>query len=157
MALGRVAGLEIRAVTAEAVRPLRHRVLRADMALESERTESDDRPATVHLAAFDGDEIVGVMTVFADPSPLGDSTAQRIRWMAVDPARQRGAIGTALLEAGLAIARKRRAVSVWADARDTALGFYERHGFRPSGPSFIDPETGLAHTPVVLDLIGDRA
>ena len=147
--------LEIRAVAAEAVRPLRLSVLRTGMAPDSVRTESDDRPGTVHLAAFDSGDIVGVMTLFADPSPLGDSGAQRIRWMAVEPSRQRGSVGTALLEAGLDIARERGAASVWADARDTALGFYERHGFRPCAPSFIDPETGLGHTPVVLRLSSD--
>ena len=49
---------------------------------------------------------------------------------------------------------RRRRVSplVWARARDTALAFYVRHGFRVTGDGFVDEATQLPHHVVVRRL-----
>jgi hypothetical protein len=39
---------------------------------------------------------------------------------------------------------------VWARARDTALGFYRRHGFEVVEPGFVDEATALPHHVIVL-------
>jgi hypothetical protein len=41
---------------------------------------------------------------------------------------------------------------VWANARDSALGFYERAGFTVAGDGFVTDDTRLPHHAVVLDL-----
>jgi hypothetical protein len=41
---------------------------------------------------------------------------------------------------------------MWADARDSALGFYRRAGMEVVGDSYITEATGLPHHTVVLDL-----
>jgi predicted GNAT family N-acyltransferase len=41
---------------------------------------------------------------------------------------------------------------VWARARDSAIGFYERAGFTVVGDVFVDDATGLDHHLVVLEL-----
>ena len=41
---------------------------------------------------------------------------------------------------------------LWANARDTALGFYERVGMHVEGNGYVTTETGLPHHTVVLDL-----
>ena len=38
---------------------------------------------------------------------------------------------------------------VWANARDAALRFYERHGFAVHGDGFVDATTQLPHHVVV--------
>jgi predicted GNAT family N-acyltransferase len=59
--------------------------------------------------------------------------------------------GDILLAAG--IARAESAVPgavVWARARDSALGFYVRHGFEVVEPGFMDETTGRPHHVIVL-------
>jgi len=41
---------------------------------------------------------------------------------------------------------------VWANARDAAMAFYEREGFRIEGDGFVDATTQLPHHVVVIDL-----
>ena len=53
----------IRRVTAEEVRPLRHTVLRPGQAFEETVYPGDD--AGVHLAAFDGERLVGIASLLS--------------------------------------------------------------------------------------------
>ena len=62
--------------------------------------------------------------------PTGDEI--QLRGMAVDGGQQGRGIGAALLTAGVERAAARGATAVWANARDSALGFYLRHGSRCS-------------------------
>lgn len=67
----------------------------------------------------------------------------RIGRMAVAAAwRQRG-VGRALLDALVAQARARGMERVTLNAQMSALGFYERSGFRAEGPEF--EEAGIMH------------
>jgi GNAT superfamily N-acetyltransferase len=72
--------------------------------------------------------------------------------MAVDPVRRGHGSGALLLAAGLERAGARGADVVWANARDTALAFYERHGFRVVGDGFVDATTALPHHRIVRTL-----
>ena len=110
----------------------------------------DDLPDTLHFAAMRDDEVLGVMTLFPDPSPRGDPDALRIRWMAVRNDLQRGGVGRLLLAEACREVTARGGPTLWANARDTALGFYQRNGFVAVAASYIDPETSLPHTPVEL-------
>ena len=38
---------------------------------------------------------------------------------------------------------------VWARARDTALDFYQRHGFTVHGPGYVDLTTNLPHHDII--------
>ena len=53
-------------------------------------------------------------------------------------------VGSLLLESGC---RRIAEVAplVWARARDTAIGFYLRHGFSIEGDGFIDEDTQKPH------------
>ena len=41
---------------------------------------------------------------------------------------------------------------MWANARDTALAFYEQAGFETVGDGFITPDTALPHHLVIRRL-----
>ncbi len=41
---------------------------------------------------------------------------------------------------------------MWANARDTALGFYAAHGFEVVGDGFVTTDTRLPHHRVVRPL-----
>jgi GNAT superfamily N-acetyltransferase len=72
--------------------------------------------------------------------------------MAVDPSYQRGGVGRAVLAVAVDAARRAGAPLLWANARSTAVGFYERLGWRVVGPEFETADTGLPHKPMLLDL-----
>jgi len=73
-------------------------------------------------------ELAGVMGI----QPVRDVTL--IRHAYVDPGRQRGGIGGALLEHLLGRATQPMLVGTWADA-GWAISFYERHGFELVSPA----------------------
>jgi GNAT superfamily N-acetyltransferase len=147
-----IASVTVRQVPVDIVRPLRHRVLRIGFPEASVHTDRDDDPSTVHLAAFAGDDVIGVVTMFPDPYPGEPArTAQRFRWMAIDEARRGSGAGTALLQHAATIAHDGGFDLMWAHGRDTAQGFYERLGFRVSGNGYVDEITKVSHHSVVIE------
>jgi len=76
--------------------------------------------------AFSGLEEAGALVGVMGIQPVRDVTL--IRHAYVDPARQRGGIGGALLEHLLALSATPMLVGTWADA-EWAIRFYQRHGF----------------------------
>ncbi len=137
----------------EAVRPLRHSVLRQGRPPDTVRVARDDDPATWHLAAFDGETVVGVITLFPEISThTAGERAERFRWMAVDPAWQGRGVGRALLHEAATRLRRDGVQLMWAHGRDSAQGFYERIGFAVHGDGFIDPDTGIGHHIVVASV-----
>jgi GNAT superfamily N-acetyltransferase len=142
----------VREVPVDLVRPLRHRVLRSGFPEASVHTDRDDDPRTVHLAAFAGDDVIGVVTMFPEPFPEEPRrTAERFRWMAVDEARRGSGAGTALLRHAARISRDGGFELMWAHGRDTAQGFYERLGFRVAGTGHVDDITNVSHHYVVIE------
>jgi GNAT superfamily N-acetyltransferase len=79
-----------------------------------------------------GGELVGVMGV----QQVRD--VDLIRHAYVEPGRQRGGVGSALLEHLLARAERPMLVGTWA-AADWAIRFYQRHGFARVAPDRIAP------------------
>jgi GNAT superfamily N-acetyltransferase len=65
--------------------------------------------------------------------------------MAVDPAWRGQGVGRALMRAVADLAKTRGAEILWANGRDTALGFYTSIGFRVAGDGFVDGEMHLGH------------
>jgi GNAT superfamily N-acetyltransferase len=148
--------VSIREVAVEAVLPLRHEVLRATRPFDSAKAKQDRDPATLHLAAFVDDSIVGVLTQFPDATSLAPgAVAERFRGMAVAPWWQGRGIGRQLMRAVRDLARARGADLLWANGRDTALPFYESLGFHVVGEGFVDNEMHLGHH-VVLARIDER-
>jgi GNAT superfamily N-acetyltransferase len=143
----------VRAVTADAVRALRHAVLRAGRPESSARFAIDQQAETWHLAAYAGDRVVGVVTFFPDAYPgTPGQRAERFRSMAVDAEWRGRGVGTLLMREAARRLRERGVELTWAHGRDTALGFYEAMGFRVEGDGFIDPDTDIPHHNVVAEV-----
>ncbi len=148
-------------VRVELVRPLRHAVLRPGRPFEEAVFGSDGHPEALHFAAYDGDAVVGVVSVspeeVPEDRPGAGTPGWRIRGMAVAEDHRSSGVGGLLLEhalrttaaAGLGprFAEERGAgvparVMTWCNARLRAVPFYERHGFTAYGPEFDAPGIG---------------
>ena len=148
--------IHIRPMTSLEVRPLRLEVLRAGMVNQTVHFDGDDDPTTIHLGAFDQDQNnVGVSTWMQRPFPLAEELkALQLRGMATAVNVQGQGIGALLLVAGQTYGREIGAHLIWANARDAALNFYNRHGYSTVGEGFIETVTQLPHHKVVKYLVG---
>ncbi|WP_344097453.1 GNAT family N-acetyltransferase [Microbacterium deminutum] len=140
-------------VSAAQTYPLRQELLREDRTDLDLHIPDDDTPGAFHLAVKDdADRIVGVATVVpATPEFPAAIPAWRLRQMAVTPRQQGAGIGTALLGAALSRVRALGGATLWAEARDSSLGFYLAHGMQPV-PGRHHRVAGVAYSDVVLSL-----
>jgi ribosomal protein S18 acetylase RimI-like enzyme len=77
----------------------------------------------------------------------------QIRYMAVDVAHQRKGLGSRLLEALEHRARALGAASIMLDARESALGFYSKHGYTIQGNGHVLFDR-IAHVQMIKRLDG---
>ena len=99
---------------------------------------------------------VGVVSFMPHPCPSRPTDRALYLWgMAVHPAAQHTGHGTRLVRAVLANAYDNDMTVVWADARLTAVSFYERLGAVPNGDQSVDDVTGLTDQRVLFDLSTD--
>ena len=135
--------LTVEVVAPEDVTDLRDRVLREGQGHDG---FPDDRaPTTLHLAALSNGRVVGVATL-----ALREPGVYQLRGMAVEPELQGRGIGRAVLDEAERRLRRLGARQVWANGRDTALGFYERAGWHVEGEGY--EVVGLPHHRVVRQL-----
>ena len=135
------------------VMDLRVRVLRKGTPVTHCDYPEDSLPDVVHLAISDVSGARATSTWFSKECPERPGTpALQLKGMAVDEDLQGSGLGAMLVEAGLSLARERDAQLVWARARDSALGFYEKLGFAAMGDGFVDEPTGMPHHIVVRTL-----
>ncbi|RME71184.1 MAG: GNAT family N-acetyltransferase [Planctomycetota bacterium] len=129
---------------------LRARVLRPARPLEAARFAGDDDPRTLHLGVLGADgEPVAVATLLCEPLPDEAQRSEcagrgwwRLRGMAVEPALRGRGLGRRLLAVCEREAAARGAHAVWCNARRTAIGFYERCGWRCVSAPFEIPGIG---------------
>lgn len=119
---------QIRPIAAADTYALRHAVLWPEKPAAYVQLPEDANGR--HFGAFVGGELVSVISLFID------ETEARFRKFATAPAWQGQGIGAALLTHTIAAATAAGATSLWCDARQTALAFYQRHGLQPEGPVF---------------------
>jgi GNAT superfamily N-acetyltransferase len=144
---------DVREVSALDAHPLRRAVLRKGIDKPDVHYPQDDDPRSFHLGVFADNALVAVASFTPAPTPHRDGAdAWQLRGMAVTDDLQRGGVGTALIDAAKARIRATGATVLWCNARDTALGFYERLGFSVYGDGFVTADSGLPHHVMVCDL-----
>jgi GNAT superfamily N-acetyltransferase len=147
--------LVVRRAALDEILPLRHAVLRPGKPVSASVWDRDDD--AVHIGAWQDDALVGCATVFGDAWDGADGypaepAAWRLRGMAVDPSRQGNGIGRVVLDAAIDAARHAGAPLIWANARMTAMAFYEAAGFVALGEEYLTTETRLPHKKIVQPL-----
>lgn len=98
----------------------------------------DLEPATRHVLAHDGAELVACLRV------LDDGTHARIGRVAVTPAARGRGLARELMDMALTAIGDRE---IRLDAQTGLTKWYATYGFEVSGPEFV--EDGVAHRPMV--------
>jgi GNAT superfamily N-acetyltransferase len=143
-----VAGLSVGPATFEEVFPVRRTVLRPTLPPAESRYAGDDHPSVAYVAGRLVGRIVSVATVFPEPCPWRAGAADagrhwRLRGMATLDGHKGRGVGAVVLRAAIDRAVAGGAALMWFEAREDAVPFYLRHGFRPEGEPWTLPVTGV--------------
>lgn len=143
----------VQQLTIDDIMALRVRVLRQGTPATHANYPEDNYPDVVHFGIVEDESVLATSTWFIKECPEAPGVvAMQLKGMAVENSLQSGGYGAQLIQAGVALATERNAEIVWARARDSALGFYEKCGFHTVGDGFIDEPTGMPHHIVVRRL-----
>jgi len=129
----------------ESVR-LREAVLRRPLGLAWEAGAFDGEDASFHLGCFADGALVATLIL----QPL-DAATVKMRQVAVSPAWQSRGVGTMLIRYAERVATSRGFSAIVAHARETALGFYRKHGYRTVGD--VSLHLSIPHVHVRKDLL----
>jgi GNAT superfamily N-acetyltransferase len=112
-------------------------VLRPGKPIESCIFEGDDLPTTVHFGIYENDVIVGVTSIFEASSDLIEGENQfQMRGMAVLDSHQKKGLGDRLVQAAEQYVRENGGSIIWFNAREIAVGFYNKMGYNSIGKPF---------------------
>ncbi len=125
---------------------LRYRVLRAPLGMSREQAGFAGEQDALHVIAQESDAASALVGCV-----LFDPASGRMRAMAVEPMLQRQGVGQQLVRALEAETQRRGVREITLHARATAVGFYERLGYRVRGEPFV--EVGLDHREMMKTLI----
>lgn len=140
-------------LTIDQIMALRVRVLRKGTPATDANYSEDSYADAVHFGIVRDGEAISTSTWFMKECPEQPGVAaMQLKGMAVDDTLQTSGLGRQLIDAGVALAQEQNAALVWARARDSAIGFYEKCGFTVVGDGFIDGPTDMPHHIVVRTL-----
>lgn len=142
---------EVRRVDASELYELRRRVLRGNDPSKTVADPRDGDGSSLHFGGFLDDRLVVSASLFPSPAPTRvDLSAYQLRYMATDVDVQGNGYGALVLAAAQDALRALGVQQLWANARDTALGFYRSTGWTVlEGTEHLSPETNLPHTVIV--------
>lgn len=123
--------------------PVRQPVLRPGKPLESCVFDGDDDEATIHFGLYENGELAGVASLFKVKNvAFAEENQYQLRGMAVLANHQKKGFGEKLLKAAEDYAMSRNAGLLWFNAREIAVGFYERAGYQKKGGPFTIADIG---------------
>lgn len=130
--------IEIKKITASALYPIRHEILRNGEPIEKCIYPNDNAETTSHFGLYVKDMLVGVISIFKTSNPLFNDEKQfQIRGMAVLETHQKKGYGAALVNKAVAhLKTNENNYTLWFNARIIAIGFYEKLGFEKIGDAF---------------------
>ncbi len=112
---------------------LRNEILRKPLGLYFDPEELNREKADVLIGAFEEDKLIGCCLI-----TRGEGKSCRLRQMAVSRNVQKKGIGASLMTFAENIARDKGYETLTMHARKSALGFYEKFGYRVVGDEFYE-------------------
>lgn len=133
---------------------LRRRVLRGNDPDKSVDDERDGDATSLHLGGFLNGRLVVSASFYPSEAPINSELASyQLRYMATDFDVQGAGYGARVLAVASKELASRGAQQLWANARDTALGFYLATGWNViEGSEHLSPYTQLPHTVIFKNL-----
>lgn len=146
-------------VSSDQLHDLRRRVLRDDDPAVDVTNPGDSLDTSVHYGGFLGRRAVVSASFYAQGSPFApDEPAYQLRYMATDFDVQGRGLGAQLLGHAIEDLRIRGVRRVWANARMSALSFYEGTGWTVVPDSFfVSSETNIDHVVIYRSLVEPSA
>lgn len=105
--------------------------------------QGDNDELTFHLGAFVDKKLVSVASFYFERNEkFPDPNQFRLRGMATLPEHQGQGLSSALLRTAFPVIKQNQCTLLWCNAREKAMGFYEKVGFAPTGEHFSIPNIG---------------
>lgn len=122
---------------------LRNNILRPNRPVETCHFEGDFDEQTFHLGAFIDDELASIASFyFIKNDQVPDSYQYQLRGMATLDNFQGQGLSSALLRTAFPIIKNNNVDVLWCNARVSAIGFYEKVGFKTISEEFDIPDVG---------------
>jgi GNAT superfamily N-acetyltransferase len=135
---------------------LRRRVLRGGDPDATVADSRDDESTALHFAGILDDRVVVSASFYPSTSPVDESlVTYQLRYMATDFDVQGQGYGATVMAFAEQELRAEGAEQLWANGRDTALGFYRSERWEVvEGSGHLSSETRLAHHVIFKRLAG---
>ena len=124
---------------------LRNEILRKPIGLDLYSEDLSQEHKDCHIGAFIDGELVGCLIL----TPLGNGEV-KMRQVAAREAYQGLGIGRRLVEFSELVAKENKYSAIVLTARKTAVGFYEKLGYRVVGGELM--EVGIPHFRMVEEI-----
>ena len=136
--------MEIKKISSSATYPVRHEVLRKGKPIETCQFKGDDYENTVHFGLYQKEQLIGIISIFKEPSILFlEKNQLQIRGMAVLEEFQGKGFGAELVKAAENYCINLNVDLIWFNAREKAVPFYKKLGYTSIGDSFLIPDVGI--------------
>jgi len=133
----------IKLVDAEAIRPLRHKMLRQGKNYSTTSYKRDNEKNTFHLGVTVEDKIVSCATFYPQETNKNRyKNAYRLRGMATDSSYLRKGYGRQIMHEAFQILKSKECDLLWCNARLKAVPFYQSVGFQEVGELFDISDIG---------------
>lgn len=125
--------------------PIRQIVLRPNRPLETCFFQGDEWKTTFHFGLFFEEKLVGIISLFKNDNPLFDEEENQyqIRGMAVLDYFRKYGLGKKLVEYSEDYLKQNNISIIWFNARESAVGFYQKSGYEIIGNAFDIPDVGV--------------
>lgn len=118
--------------------PIRQKMLRPQGTIEDCHFRGDDDELTFHLGAFVDQKLVSVASFYFERCELFSEHPYqyKLRGMATLPEYQGQGLSQALLRTAFPVIKQNQCTLLWCNAREKAMGFYQKVGFVAHGELF---------------------
>lgn len=134
----------IKHISATEAYTVRHPVLRNGKPIDSCIFDGDNISSTFHLGVFIDNNLVGVCSFFkCNHQLLTEEFQYQLRGMAVLNTYQNKGLGNVILNYGETLLKEKNMNVIWCNAREKALNFYKKMGYKIIGEPFNIKDIGL--------------
>ncbi|CDF80511.1 acetyltransferase, GNAT family protein [Formosa agariphila KMM 3901] len=139
--------ITVKTITTLDTYTVRQPILRPGRPLKDCEFINDNHADTFHLGLYKKSNLIGVVTFMKTNSDLFLEVNQyQLRGMAILEEFQGLQYGNLLIKNGETKIQSIQADLIWLNARETALKFYQRNGYKIIGEPFNIPKVGIHYT-----------